>query len=54
MGLPSAGQSAKTGHSFFVSYQGTRETNGANDQSLYKSVLIADGLTEDTARKRLL
>src|SRR5216684_6607657 len=26
---------------FFVSYQGTREANGATDQSLYKSVLIA-------------
>src|SRR5713101_3541002 len=28
----------------FVSYQGTREANGATDQSLYKSVLIAQGL----------
>ncbi|PYV66871.1 MAG: hypothetical protein DMG96_41095, partial [Acidobacteria bacterium] len=31
---------------FFVSYQGTREANGATDQSLYKDVLIAPGLTD--------
>jgi hypothetical protein len=45
---------------FFVSYQGTRETNGATDQSLYKSVLIApvpegaEGLTDDRSETALL
>ena len=39
---------------FFVSYQGTRETNGATDQSLYKSVLIADGLTDDRSEATLM
>jgi hypothetical protein len=32
---------------FFASYQGTREANGATDQSLYKDVLITPGLTDD-------
>ena len=45
---------------FFLSYQGTRETNGATDQSLYKSVLIAQappgtpGLTDDRSETALL
>ena len=45
---------------FFVSYQGTREINGATDQSLYKSVLIAPvppgsaGLTNDRSEGTLL
>jgi len=45
---------------FFVSYQGTRETNGATDQTLYKSVLIAPvpegaaGLTDDRSEAGLL
>src|SRR5262249_2579291 len=32
---------------FFVSHQGSRVANGATDQSLYKSVLIAPGLSND-------
>ena len=39
---------------FFLSYQGTRETNGATDQSLYKDVLIAPGLTDDRSEATLL
>ena len=45
---------------FFLSYQGTREANGATDQSLYKSVLIAPvppgspGLTDDRSQAALL
>src|SRR6266849_394194 len=39
---------------FFVSYQGTREANGATDQSLYKSVLIAPGLTNDRSAGTLM
>lgn len=39
---------------FFLSYQGAREANGATDQSLYKSVLIADGLTDDRSEATLL
>jgi hypothetical protein len=39
---------------FFLSYQGTNEANGATDQSLYKSVLIADGLTDDRSQAALL
>ena len=39
---------------FFVSYQGTREANGATDQSLYKSVLIAPGLTDDRSAATLM
>src|SRR5216684_4606119 len=39
---------------FFVSYQGTREANGATDQSLYKSVMIAPGLTDDRSAATLM
>jgi hypothetical protein len=39
---------------FFVSYQGTREANGATDQSLYKSVLIAPGLSNDRSAAILI
>ncbi len=45
---------------FFLSYQGTREANGATDQSLYKSVLIAPvplgspGLTDDRSEAAIL
>src|SRR5205814_5888310 len=45
---------------FFLSYQGTREANGATDQSLYKSVLIApvppgtNGLTDDRSEATLM
>ena len=39
---------------FFASYQGTREANGATDQSLYKSVLIAPGLTDDRSAATLM
>ncbi len=38
---------------FFVSYQGAREANGATDQSVYKSVLIAPGLTDDRSTATL-
>src|SRR5438552_815194 len=39
---------------FFISYQGTREANRATDQSLYKSVLIAPGLTDDRSAATLM
>jgi Carboxypeptidase regulatory-like domain/TonB-dependent Receptor Plug Domain len=39
---------------YFFSYQGTREANGATDQSIYKSVLIAPGLTNDRSEATLL
>ena len=39
---------------YFLSYQGTREANGATDQSIYKSVLIAPGLTNDRSEATLL
>jgi hypothetical protein len=45
---------------FFISYQGTHDTNGATDQSLYKDVLIAPvpegatGLTDDRSEASLL
>lgn len=39
---------------FFLSYQGTRSTNGATDQSLYKSVLVAPGLTDDRTAATLM
>jgi Carboxypeptidase regulatory-like domain/TonB dependent receptor-like, beta-barrel/TonB-dependent Receptor Plug Domain len=39
---------------FFAAYQGTREANGATDQSLYKSVLIAPGLTNDRSAATLM
>jgi len=39
---------------FFTSYQGTREANGATDQSLYKDVLITPGLTDDRSAASLM
>jgi hypothetical protein len=39
---------------FFASYQGTREANAATGQSLYKSVLIAPGLTSDRSAATLM
>ncbi len=39
---------------FFISYQGSRERNGATDQSLYRNVLIAGGLTDDRSEATLL
>lgn len=39
---------------FFVSYQGTRERNGASDSSLTSSILIATGLTDDRSEQTLL
>ncbi len=39
---------------FFTSYQGTRDANGATDQSIYKSVLIAPGLTDDRSATSLM
>ena len=39
---------------FFLSYQGTRDANGATEQSLYKSVLIARGLTDDRSAATLM
>jgi len=39
---------------FFASYQGTREANGATDQSLYKNLLIAPGLTDDRSAATLM
>jgi len=39
---------------YFVSYQGTRSTNGTTDQSIYKDVLIAPGLTDDRSEATLL
>jgi outer membrane receptor protein involved in Fe transport len=39
---------------YFISYQGMREINGATDQSLYKNVLIAPGLTDDRSEAALL
>ena len=39
---------------FFASYQGIREANGATDQSLYKSVFIAQGLTNDRSAATLM
>lgn len=39
---------------FFASYQGIRETNGATEQSLYKDVLIASGLTNDRSAATLI
>ena len=38
---------------FFISYQGTRERNGASDNSLTPSVLIAQGLTDDRSEQTL-
>ncbi|MDX6443978.1 MAG: hypothetical protein QOH71_1052 [Blastocatellia bacterium] len=39
---------------FFISYQGTRERNGASANSLTSSVLIAPGLTDDRSQQTLL
>jgi hypothetical protein len=39
---------------YFISYQGTRDTNGATDQSIYRNVLIAPGLTDDRSQSTLL
>ncbi|HEX5964926.1 MAG TPA: carboxypeptidase regulatory-like domain-containing protein [Pyrinomonadaceae bacterium] len=39
---------------FFGSYQGTRERNGASDDSLTSSILIAPGLTDDRSEQTLL
>jgi hypothetical protein len=39
---------------FFVSYQGTRERNGASDNSLTSSILIAPGLTDNRSQQTLL
>jgi len=38
---------------FFVSYQGTREQNGASLNSLSSNVLIASGLTDDRSEQTL-
>lgn len=38
---------------FFVSYQGTRERNGASINSLSSNVLIAPGLTDDRSEQTL-
>ncbi len=39
---------------FFISYQGTRERNGASPNSLTSGVLIAPGLTNDRSQQTLL
>ena len=39
---------------FFGSYQGTREHNGASDNSLTSSIFIAPGLTDDRSQQTLL
>ena len=39
---------------FFVSYQGTRERNGASRNSLTSSVFVATGLTNDRSQQTLL
>ena len=39
---------------FFASYQGTRERNGASDNSLTSSIAIAPGLTDDRSQQTLL
>ncbi|HEY3136727.1 MAG TPA: carboxypeptidase-like regulatory domain-containing protein, partial [Blastocatellia bacterium] len=45
----------KTNRSFFfISYQGTRERNGASPNSLTSSVLVAQGLTDDRSPRTLL
>ena len=49
------GGPVKTDRSFFfVSYQGTRQRNGASDNSLTSSVLVAQGLTDDRLQQTLL
>src|SRR5207247_1693976 len=39
---------------FFISYQGTRERNGASSNSLTSGVSIAPGLTDDRSQPTLL
>src|ERR1051326_8299055 len=39
---------------FFLSYQGTRERNGASSNSLSSSIFIAPGLTDDRSQSTLL
>src|SRR5262249_44595579 len=39
---------------FFISYQGTRERNGASPNSLTSNVMIAKGLTADRSEQTLL
>src|SRR5262249_24037599 len=39
---------------FFISYQGTRERNGASPSSLSSNILIAQGLTDDRSEQTLL
>ncbi len=39
---------------FFISYQGTRERNGASRNSVTSSVLVAPGLTDDRSQQTLL
>ncbi|HYX29120.1 MAG TPA: carboxypeptidase regulatory-like domain-containing protein, partial [Pyrinomonadaceae bacterium] len=39
---------------FFASYQGTRERNGASQNSLSSSIFIAPGLTDDRSQATLL
>ncbi len=39
---------------FFISYQGMRERNGASDNSLTSSILVAQGLTDDRSPQTLL
>jgi hypothetical protein len=53
-GVTMGGPIRKNRAFFFSSYQGTREANGATDQSLYKSVLIAPGLTDDRSATILM
>jgi Carboxypeptidase regulatory-like domain/TonB-dependent Receptor Plug Domain len=50
------GGPVKTGRAFFfASYQGTRERNGASDNSLTSNILIAPpGLTDDRSQQTLL
>jgi Carboxypeptidase regulatory-like domain/TonB dependent receptor-like, beta-barrel/TonB-dependent Receptor Plug Domain len=45
----------KTNRSFFfISYQGTRERNGASPNSLRSGILVAQGLTDDRSSQTLL
>ncbi len=39
---------------FFISYQGTRERNGASRNSLSQSIFVAQGLTDDRSEATLL